>query len=77
MANKSKGVMSNLSPQSLIQAGSPIQGSLSAPITIVEFGDFQCGFCARFAKETELKINETYIQELGQYDIQELCNPWS
>lgn len=62
MANKSKGVMSNLSPQSLIQAGSPIQGKLSAPITIVEFGDFQCGFCARFAKETEPKINETYIQ---------------
>lgn len=62
MANKSKGVISNLSPQSLIQAGSPIQGKLSAPITIVEFGDFQCGFCARFAKETEPKINETYIQ---------------
>ncbi len=52
----------NLLPQHLIQIGSPVQGNLSAPITIVEFGDFQCGFCDRFAKETEPKINETYIQ---------------
>jgi protein-disulfide isomerase len=51
----------NLFPQHLIQAGSPVQGNLSAPVTIIEFGDFQCGFCDRFAKETEPKINETYI----------------
>ena len=30
----------NLSPQSLINTGSPLLGSASAPITIVEFGDF-------------------------------------
>jgi protein-disulfide isomerase len=52
----------NLSPQSLIQSGSPLQGKPSAPITIVEFGDFQCEFCDRFAKETEPQINATYIQ---------------
>ena len=52
----------NLSPQSLIRSGSPFLGNPSAPITIVEFGDFQCKFCDRFAKETEPKINATYIQ---------------
>jgi protein-disulfide isomerase len=52
----------NLSPKSLIQSGSPLLGNQSAPITIVEFGDFQCKFCDRFAKETEPKINATYIQ---------------
>ena len=52
----------NLSPQSLIKTGSPMLGSSSAPITIVEFGDFQCKFCDRFAKETEPMINATYIQ---------------
>lgn len=52
----------NLSPQSLIKTGSPMFGSASAPITIVEFGDFQCKFCDRFAKETEPLINATYIQ---------------
>jgi protein-disulfide isomerase len=52
----------NLLPKSLIQSGSPLIGNPSAPITIVEFGDFQCEFCDRFAKETEPKINSTYIQ---------------
>jgi len=52
----------NLLPQSLRKTGSPLLGSASAPITIVEFGDFQCKFCDRFAKETEPMINATYIQ---------------
>jgi protein-disulfide isomerase len=57
-----KGGSINLSPQSLIHSGSPLLGNPSAPVTIVEFGDFQCKFCDRFAKETEPKINATYIQ---------------
>jgi len=51
-----------LSFKSLISDGSPVQGDLAAPITLVEFGDFQCEFCARFAKETEPQIYQTYIQ---------------
>ena len=51
-----------LSFRSLISDGSPVQGDLAAPITLVEFGDFQCEFCARFAKETEPQIYQTYIQ---------------
>jgi protein-disulfide isomerase len=60
--NVAGGSINNLSPKSLIQSGSPLLGNQSAPITIVEFGDFQCKFCDRFAKETEPKINATYIQ---------------
>jgi protein-disulfide isomerase len=61
---KQPGNISNLNllPQSLIKTGSPLLGSASAPITIVEFGDFQCEFCDRFAKDTEPTINATYIQ---------------
>ena len=33
--------------------GAPVFGNQSAPVTIVEFGDFQCHFCGRFAKQTE------------------------
>jgi protein-disulfide isomerase len=34
----------------------------SAPITVIEFGDFQSPFCGRFTKEIEPQINQTYIQ---------------
>lgn len=46
----------------LIQQGSPYVGNTSAPITIVDFSDFQCHLCARYVKNTEPLINETYIQ---------------
>jgi protein-disulfide isomerase len=52
----------NLSAASLIKQGSPIIGNPNAPVTLIEFGDFQCEFCARFAKVTEPDINATYIQ---------------
>jgi protein-disulfide isomerase len=41
---------------------SPIIGKPTAPVTLIEFGDFQCEFYARFAKVTEPNINATYIQ---------------
>jgi protein-disulfide isomerase len=46
----------------LVEQGSPHTGNLSAPITIVDFSDFQCHLCARHVKNTEPIINETYIQ---------------
>jgi len=39
----------------------PTKGREDAPITIVEFSDFQCGFCRRFWKETLPKIEAAYI----------------
>ena len=40
----------------------PIIGNLDAPITIVEFSDFQCPFCARFNSQTLPLILEEYIE---------------
>ena len=51
-----------LSPTTLKQQGVPLLGNPSAPVTMIEFGDFQCPFCDRFAKDTEPQINQTYIQ---------------
>jgi protein-disulfide isomerase len=34
--------------------GVPIQGSPSASVVMVEFGDFDCEYCARFATGTLL-----------------------
>ena len=41
----------------------PIRGDPDAPITIVEFSDFQCPFCARFHVQTLPLIIEEYIAE--------------
>ena len=42
--------------------GSPILGSLNAPITIVEFGDYQCSQCYKWYHETKPAIIENFIQ---------------
>lgn len=42
--------------------GFPLKGSLSAPVTMVEFADFQCPFCRQFATETLPLIEEKYIR---------------
>lgn len=40
----------------------PVKGSENAPVTIVEFSDFECPFCLRFFAETLPLIEETYIR---------------
>jgi len=39
----------------------PVRGNPDAPITIIEFSDFQCPFCARFHVQTLPSILEEYI----------------
>lgn len=41
----------------------PIIGNPDAPITIIEFSDFQCPFCARFSIQTLPSILEEYIEQ--------------
>ena len=48
-------------PQGITATGDPFLGSPTAPVTIDEYGDFQCPFCAGFARETEPMILATYI----------------
>lgn len=53
----------SLSLSNLIQQGSPYLGDPStAPITIIDFSDFQCYLCARYVKATEPLIRDTYIE---------------
>ncbi len=40
--------------------GSPSLGPADAPIVIIEFGDFRCGFCKRFNDETLTPLLERY-----------------
>jgi len=41
----------------------PTKGYLHAPVTIVEFSEFYCPYCARFAFNTLPKIVEEYVEK--------------
>jgi protein-disulfide isomerase len=41
--------------------GSPLLGSPSAPITIIEFGDYQCPFCRSWNVNTKPTIEKNFI----------------
>jgi len=62
MAQTDDSISSSFSLSNLVEQDSPYLGDLSAPITIIDFSDFQCHLCARHVKNTEPIINETYIQ---------------
>ena len=39
----------------------PVKGNPDAPVTIIEFSDFQCPFCLRFFQQTLPLIEQNYI----------------
>ena len=47
---------------------SPILGDINAPLTLIEFGDYQCTFCKKFFSETEELIITNYV-ETGKVKI--------
>lgn len=58
-------VNNNINPlalSTLINQESPYYGNNTAPITIIDFSDFQCPMCKRHVDNTEPQINSTYIQ---------------
>ena len=50
-----------LTTSNLIDGGSPIMGDSNAPITILEWGDYQCTFCYKFHQSTLNTIQEDFI----------------
>jgi protein-disulfide isomerase len=42
-------------------ANKPVLGSASAPVTVVEFTDYQCPYCLRFTKTTFPSLKRDYI----------------
>ncbi|WP_299290415.1 thioredoxin domain-containing protein [Nitrosopumilus sp.] len=51
-----------LTKSNLIENGSPILGNSGAPITILEWGDYQCTYCYRFHQNTLDTINQDFIE---------------
>lgn len=46
----------------VLMAQGPAKGSDKAPVTIIEFSDFQCSFCWKFWKGTLPRLEEEYIK---------------
>jgi protein-disulfide isomerase len=57
-----------LTAQKLVKNGSPIFGDHNAPITILEWGDYQCTFCFRFHESSLSIIHKEYI-ETGKVNL--------
>lgn len=51
-----QGLKKEISPRDVVL------GDPKAPVTFIEYGDYQCPFCARFFKDTEPLIRENYIK---------------
>jgi len=41
--------------------GRPVLGNAEAPVTLIEFTDFECPFCARYANDTFFQIKKEYV----------------
>lgn len=39
-----------------------ILGDPKAPVTLIEYGDYQCPFCGRFFRDTESLVRENYVK---------------
>ncbi len=77
MAQVEKGIESYIEKQMVQQAtggkeakpvnvsidDDPMKGDKKAPVTIVEFSDFECPYCARFYKDTYKKLVSEYVNK--------------
>jgi protein-disulfide isomerase len=45
----------------LIRAGGPMRGEASAPVTLIEYSDFTCGYCSKFFHETWPRLHAKYV----------------
>ncbi len=50
-----------LTPQMLVQNGSPLLGDPNAKVTVVEFGDYQCTYCHLFHENTKDALFQQYV----------------
>ena len=52
----------NITMNTFLANGSPVLGNPTAPVTLIEFGDYQCHFCNVFFHSTEDRILKNYVE---------------
>ena len=62
--NELRGMLKQQQSQNAVVdiKSSPFTGSKNAKVALVEFTDYWCGFCARFAKQTQAEIMKKYVE---------------
>ena len=55
-------ISTNIISTTFFENGSPILGDPNAPVTLIEFGDYQCHFCNVHFHNTEHKLLENFIK---------------
>lgn len=59
---QSTSTAQNLNQKNYLSSNDVILGDANASVTIIEFGDFQCPFCAKFFHDTQSQIVDNYIK---------------
>ncbi|WP_329169206.1 thioredoxin domain-containing protein [Streptomyces sp. NBC_01685] len=58
------GVQEELAELARRDAGDKLaQGRTDAPVVLIEYADFQCGYCGKFARDTEPELIKRYVDE--------------
>ena len=45
-----------------VQADTRMRGQANAPVTLIEYSDFTCGYCLKFFKETWPRLQARYVE---------------
>ncbi|HNO83211.1 MAG TPA: thioredoxin domain-containing protein [Anaerolineales bacterium] len=69
------GIIS-VEPNPRPQADANNMGDPNAPVKLVEYSDYQCPFCERFASETEAKLVEAYVSTGKLYFTYRSAGNW-
>lgn len=54
--------LKEVSDKKALEGDAEVLGNPNAPVTVIEFADFQCPFCGKFHMESATKIMETYVK---------------
>lgn len=66
---KPVGEIATTEPKARTMADGNAMGDPNAPIKIEEFSDYQCPYCARFVKDTEAQIEDTFVADGTVYFV--------
>ena len=59
-----EGVYPELAALARRDAKDPLaQGKADAPVVMIEYADFKCGFCGKFARDTEPDLVKKYVED--------------